>query len=75
MVSEDAKDWLMRLGYDPSFGARPLKRVIQKHVVNTLSEKILAGEFIDGDTVMIGVEREGSLSFRKAAAKDAAPLT
>ncbi len=75
VVSEDAKDWLMRLGYDPSFGARPLKRVIQKHVVNTLSEKILAGEFIDGDTVMIGVEREGSLSFRKAAAKDAAPLT
>jgi ATP-dependent Clp protease ATP-binding subunit ClpB len=66
VVSEDAKDWLVRLGYDPSFGARPLKRVIQKHVVNMLSEKILAGEFADGDTVEVGVEREGSLSFRKA---------
>ncbi len=67
VVSDDAKDWLVRLGYDPSFGARPLKRVIQKHIVNILSEKILAGEFADGDAIEIGVEREGALSFRKAA--------
>ncbi len=73
VVSEDAKDWLVRLGYDPSFGARPLKRVIQKHVVNALSEKILAGEFVDGDAIEIGVEREGALSFRKADVKIGTP--
>jgi ATP-dependent Clp protease ATP-binding subunit ClpB len=71
VVTEDAKDWLARLGYDPSFGARPLKRVIQKHVVNALSERILAGEFVEGDTIEIGAEREGSLSFRKAVLESA----
>jgi ATP-dependent Clp protease ATP-binding subunit ClpB len=72
IVSDDAKDWLARLGYDPSFGARPLKRVIQKHVVNSLSERILAGEFAEGDTIEIGVEREGALSFKKAMLEPAA---
>ena len=42
--TEDAVDWLGQLGYDPQFGARPLKRVIQKQVLNELSKKILAGE-------------------------------
>ncbi|MGE5315313.1 MAG: ATP-dependent chaperone ClpB [Acidobacteriota bacterium] len=72
MVTEEAKEWIARLGYDPSFGARPLKRVIQKHIVNALSERILAGEFSEGDTIEIGLEREGSLSFRKAQLKPAA---
>ena len=64
-VSDEAKEWLARLGYDPAFGARPLKRVIQKHIVNTLSEKILAGEFSDGDNVEIVLDREGVIGFRK----------
>ena len=64
-VSDDAKEWLAKLGYDPSFGARPLKRVIQKHIVNVLSERILAGDFSDGDNVEIVLDREGVIGFRK----------
>jgi ATP-dependent Clp protease ATP-binding subunit ClpB len=68
VVSDDAKDWLARLGYDPSNGARPLKRVIQKHVVNVLSERILAGEFAEGDTIEMVLEGEGLLGFKKLKA-------
>ena len=42
-ASEEALDWLAELGYDPQFGARPLKRVIQKRILNELSKQILAG--------------------------------
>ncbi len=65
LVSEEAKEWLAKLGYDPSYGARPLKRVIQKHIVNALSERILAGDFTDRDTVEIVLDREGVIGFRK----------
>jgi ATP-dependent Clp protease ATP-binding subunit ClpB len=64
-VSEEAKEWLAKLGYDPSYGARPLKRVIQKHIVNVLSERILAGDFSDRDSVEIVLDREGVIGFRK----------
>ncbi len=64
-VSDEAKEWLAKLGYDPSYGARPLKRVIQKHIVNVLSERILAGDFSDGDNVEIVLDREGVIGFRK----------
>lgn len=47
-ASEEALDWLAQLGYDPQYGARPLKRVIQKHILNELSKEILAGK-IDKD--------------------------
>ena len=42
-ITDEAKDWIATLGYDPTLGARPLKRVIQKYVVNKLSERLLAG--------------------------------
>lgn len=48
-ASEEALDWLAQLGYDPQFGARPLKRVIQKRVLNELSKQILAGK-VDKDS-------------------------
>ena len=48
-ASEDALDWLAQLGYDPQFGARPLKRVIQKKILNELSKQILAGK-VDKDS-------------------------
>jgi len=64
-VTDEAKDWLAKLGYDPTFGARPLKRVIQKHIVNPLSEKILAGEFAPGDTVEVGLDTHGLIAFTK----------
>ncbi|MBI2430220.1 MAG: AAA family ATPase, partial [Ignavibacteriales bacterium] len=65
VVTDEAKEWISRLGYDPSYGARPLKRVIQKHVMNVLSEKILAGEIGEGDIVELAMEGEGQLVFRK----------
>jgi ATP-dependent Clp protease ATP-binding subunit ClpB len=48
-ASVEALDWLAELGYDPQFGARPLKRVIQKRILNELSKEILAGK-IDKDS-------------------------
>ena len=64
-ITDDAKDWIARLGYDPQFGARPLKRVVQNYVINKLSEKILSNEFVDGDAIEIFMEKEGVMNFRK----------
>ena len=69
-VTGDAKDWLAKLGYDPTYGARPLKRVIQKHIVNALSQKILEGEFGAGDTIEVGLDSHGLIEFaRKVSAE------
>jgi ATP-dependent Clp protease ATP-binding subunit ClpB len=51
-----ARDWLAAKGWDPAYGARPLKRVIQRHVQDPLAEMILAGDIVDGDRVAISVE-------------------
>ncbi|MFA6438206.1 MAG: ATP-dependent chaperone ClpB [Bacteriovoracaceae bacterium] len=63
VVTDDAKEWISRLGYDPSYGARPLKRTIQKHIIDTLSSKILSGEFNEGDALQLGLQGEGQLVF------------
>ncbi|MDH4300211.1 MAG: ATP-dependent Clp protease ATP-binding subunit, partial [Dehalococcoidia bacterium] len=67
-VNEEAKAWLVQKGYDPIYGARPLRRAIQRYVENPISTKILQGEFKEGDTVAIGLQ-EDNLSFaaRKTA--------
>jgi ATP-dependent Clp protease ATP-binding subunit ClpC len=64
-VSDEAKAWLVGKGYDQVYGARPLRRAIQRYVENPLSTKILRGEFKGGDSVAIGVEGE-ALSFAAA---------
>ncbi|MDZ7626070.1 MAG: ATP-dependent chaperone ClpB [Ignavibacteriaceae bacterium] len=64
-VSDEAKDWLAQLGYDVTYGARPLKRVIQKYLVNPLSQELLAGNFGDGDTIKVSVGESAKLVFRK----------
>ncbi|HEX9005923.1 MAG TPA: AAA family ATPase, partial [Bacteroidota bacterium] len=69
-VTDEAKDWLAKLGYDPTFGARPLKRVIQKYVVNPLSERILRGDVADGDTVEITLNNQGLIDYRKKKEKE-----
>jgi len=61
-VNEKAKAWLAKKGYDPVYGARPLRRAIQRYVENPLSTKILQGEFKAGDTIAIGLEKD-NLSF------------
>ena len=52
-LDDDAREWLAEKGYDPAYGARPLKRVIQKNVQDPLAEAILAGEIKDGETVPV----------------------
>jgi len=63
-VNDEAKSWLISKGYNPEYGARPLRRAIQRYVENPLSTKILKGDFKEGDTVAISVEAE-ELSFTK----------
>ncbi|CFX12496.1 protein disaggregation chaperone [Candidatus Filomicrobium marinum] len=60
-LDDGARTWLANRGYDPAYGARPLKRVIQKHVQDPLAEQILAGGVKDGDTVRVSV-RDGNLT-------------
>ena len=62
-----AKELLGNLGYDPTYGARPLKRVIQKRLVDKLALKLLENEFVPGDTVRVDAE-EGELTFTRADA-------
>ena len=65
-LTDAAKDWLAKEGFDPVFGARPLRRAIQRHVENPLSKRILAGDFVSGDHVVVDA-REDQLSFEKTA--------
>ncbi|MEM9955659.1 MAG: AAA family ATPase [Chloroflexota bacterium] len=65
-LSHDARQWLARKGFDPQFGARPLRRTVQRYVENPLSIKLLKGDFKPGDVVMIDVdESNGELTFEK----------
>lgn len=64
-VAEKALELLGNVGFDPVYGARPLKRAIQQQLENPLAQKILAGEFGNGDTVRVGAEG-GQLAFAKA---------
>lgn len=57
VLTDEAADWIAETGFDPQFGARPLKRIIQRHVLNKLSVEILAGNFKAGD--IIKVDKEG----------------
>jgi ATP-dependent Clp protease ATP-binding subunit ClpB len=61
-LSEAAERWLGRVGYDPVYGARPLKRAVQRYLQDPLAEKLLAGEIPDGSTVTID-EGDGGLTF------------
>ncbi len=58
LVSEPARGWLTRIGYDPAYGARPLRRVIQKEIGDRLAKMLLAGEIADGRTVRVDVSDE-----------------
>ncbi|MGP9724366.1 ATP-dependent chaperone ClpB [Corynebacterium sp. AOP40-9SA-29] len=59
-VTEDAKAWLAERGYEPAYGARPLRRLIQKAIGDALAKKLLAGEVRDGDTVKVDLPRDAS---------------
>ena len=66
-LTEDALGWLVREGYDPVYGARPLRRALQRFVENPLAKMLLAGDLEEGDAVTVGLEG-GSLSFRREGA-------
>jgi ATP-dependent Clp protease ATP-binding subunit ClpC len=61
-----ARDWLAKEGFDPAFGARPLKRALQKHVESPLSVSLLGGEFSPGSTILVDVDEQAAkLTFRE----------
>ncbi|MDY3316710.1 ATP-dependent chaperone ClpB [Riemerella anatipestifer] len=64
--TEDALNYIREKGYDPSFGARPLKRLLQQEVLNQLSKEILAGNVNDGDRIILDYFKESGLVFRQA---------
>jgi ATP-dependent Clp protease ATP-binding subunit ClpB len=66
VVKEDALDWLTEKGYDPQLGARPVKRLIQKEIVNELSKDIIGGKVSKEDTIVVDA-KDGHLFFSKGA--------
>lgn len=69
-LTQTAREWLASEGYDASFGARPLKRALQKYVESPLSVSLLSGEFVDGDTVIVDLDEEKKeIIFKKKSKK------
>jgi ATP-dependent Clp protease ATP-binding subunit ClpB len=66
-VAPAALEWLAEAGYDPVYGARPLKRVIQRHLQNPLAEDILSGKIADGQTVIVKAGKDGLTLAAKTA--------
>ena len=65
VLSDEAMTQLVAVGYDPVYGARPLKRAIQQAIENPLSVKLLSGEFVAGDTIKVDVDEQGNFTFDK----------
>jgi ATP-dependent Clp protease ATP-binding subunit ClpC len=65
-LTEAAREWLAKVGYDPTFGALPLRRALQKHVESPLSISLLSGDFAAGDKILVDVdEAKNALFFRR----------
>ena len=67
-IPDEVKDELAKEGYSPSYGARPLRRVIQKKIEDELSEQILLGRFKDGDSIVASL-KDNAIIFEKAGEK------
>jgi ATP-dependent Clp protease ATP-binding subunit ClpB len=67
VLDDAAKEQLVREGYDPAYGARPLKRTIQRRLLDPLALRVLEGDFVEGDTVSVGAGADG-LTFDKREA-------
>jgi ATP-dependent Clp protease ATP-binding subunit ClpB len=70
-VSDDAKAYIARAGYDPVYGARPLKRAIQRLLENPLAQRLLAGEFHPGDCIEITLDTDDTLAFSRKIPSEA----
>jgi len=71
-LTDRAKEYFAEIGFDPIYGARPLKRVLQKMILNDLAKKILEGSFQEGDTVDVDVEK-GKIIFSREVAAEIIP--
>ena len=65
-IAKGAKAWIADVGYDPTYGARPLKRAIQRYIENPLALKILEETFKEGDKILVDMDENGHISFRKS---------
>jgi ATP-dependent Clp protease ATP-binding subunit ClpC len=71
VLTDDAKEFLGTRGYDPELGARPLRRAIQRLLEDTLSERVLLGEFKAGATILVGLDAENDeLTFEAVSPPD-----
>jgi ATP-dependent Clp protease ATP-binding subunit ClpB len=70
-LTDEAKELVAEAGWDPTYGARPLKRALQRLVENPLALRLLEGEFVEGDTVRVDTD-DGELAFEKASAAEPA---
>lgn len=66
---DNAMDLLAEMGYDPQFGARPLKRVLQREVTNELSKRVISGEFSAGDIIYVEAQKDKLLFSKKLSEK------
>ena len=73
-LDHEAIQWLVSAGFDPIYGARPLKRIIQQYIQNPLSQQLLAGQISTGDTVDVTCDSSG-LMFRKQSDKPSTEVT
>ena len=67
VVTDAAKDAIITKGYDQAYGARPLRREIQNQIEDALAERMLQGSFEPGDTVIVDLAEDGTLSIERAA--------
>ncbi len=65
-LTERVKEWIAEVGYDPSFGARPLKRAIQRYIEDPLALRLLEGDFKEGDTILVDIDENKHIIFQKA---------
>ena len=72
-LTDAAKAWLVEEGYDPVYGARPLRRALERYVENDIAKRILSGEFTDGDVVLVDAV-DGMLTYAKSKAKQKASV-
>lgn len=74
MVTPAAREWLALTGYDPAYGARPLRRLVQRQIGDRLAKALLAGEIHDGDGVLVDtVGKFGETGFQKSDRPDGGP--
>ncbi|HFC46280.1 MAG TPA: hypothetical protein ENJ63_00185, partial [Dissulfuribacter thermophilus] len=63
--TDRVKTWLAEVGYDPNYGARPLKRAIQRYIEDPLALKVLEGAFKEGDKIIVDLDENNHVEFRR----------